>query len=151
MPEGGALTLLADLIARMEQVASMQQEAMGAQRLPGSGNFAFRRMSGVLQVPVALTATTFEVPKTFFTEGPAKGATSFGVYNPNPCPVQLRGSKSQVAFPTDQDGWIPFPPGFWGVFSTQYPDFMSARAIIYPWFEQPAQFAPLWLTYGGGA
>lgn len=166
MPHEGALTRLASLATLMQQqseqiaeqteqialLAQMQRDAMGAQRLPGSGTYAFRRTSSILRVPVALQPTEFLVPDGFFgPAGSGKDATSFSVFNPNPCCVQLRGSPGATTLPpTDADGWIPFPPLFWGTFSTQFPTRMSARIVPYAWLPTPSEPAPLWLTYGGG-
>lgn len=100
---------------------------------------AFRRMTRALPVtvvntPTAQNATT--VPDGFIL--PSYNA--FGVFNPNTCCVGLRGTSRPTGQPiptvpllAQSDGldWL-LPPGFWGVFSTQYPFFMSAIALSMP-------------------
>jgi hypothetical protein len=126
-------------------------ESMGAQRLPGSGTFAFRRITDPLQVPVAATATRFDVPPEFFAEGgPGYQTTTFLIVNPNTCYVRLRGTSSgDFKAVNPRMGWL-FPPGFVGAFSTQYPVAMSALAVAMPGVPLPTEFVPLDLIYGGG-
>ncbi|KQT08521.1 hypothetical protein ASG40_11625 [Methylobacterium sp. Leaf399] len=142
---------LRDVVTALQGVSASMQEAMGAQRLPGSGTYAFRRITDPLQVPVAATATQFDVPATFFAEGGAGyQTTTFLVVNPNACYVRLRGTTSGPFRPvTPKMGWL-FPPAFVGAFSTQYPIFMSAMAVPMPGVPLPTEFAPLDLIYGGG-
>jgi hypothetical protein len=139
-------------VEQLGAVSAAMRESMGAQRLPGSGTYAFRRMTDPLLVPVGLTATEFEVPAGFFEEGgPGFGSTSFYVVNRNPCFVRLRGtSKSHKMFQavTAATGWC-FSPGNHGPFSTQYPVKMSA--MFAPGLPAPAEFQPLEVSYGGGA
>lgn len=148
---GGALTLMNSLVARMEALAAMQAEAMGAQRLPGSGLFAFRKMTEPLMLEVGPSVTKFDVPAGFFdANGPGFQATSWFVVNPNECWVRLRGTTSGSYVPVAANtGWA-FPPGFAGVFSTQKPIFMSTLAVAKPGRPLPSEYAPLELIYGGG-
>jgi hypothetical protein len=138
-------------VEALQDVSTALQESMGAQRLPGSGTFAFRRITDPLQVPVAATATKFDVPDGFFAEGgPGYQTTTFLVVNPNACYVRLRGTTSGPHRPVSpRMGWL-FPPGFVGAFSTQYPVTMSALAVPMPGAPLPTEFAPLDLIYGGG-
>lgn len=142
---------LRDAVAALKGVAASMQDSMGAQRLPGSGTFAFRRITDPLQVPVAAEPTKFDVPADFFAEGgPGYKTTAFLVVNPNMCWVRLRGTSSGPHRPVSpRMGWL-FPPGFVGVFSTQYPVTMSAMAVAMPGVALPTEFAPLDLIYGGG-
>lgn len=148
---GAQLTAMQRMIAEMAAVAQMLQDSMGSQRLPGSGTFAFRRITDPLQVPVAVEPTRFEVPTGFFDEGgPGYKTTAFLVANPNMCWVRLRGTSSGPHRPVSpRMGWL-FPPGFLGVYSTQYPVTMSAMAVAMPGVPLPTEFAPLDLIYGGG-
>jgi hypothetical protein len=124
-------------------------------------SFAFRRMTRALLVPVVNTptpGTALKVPDGFIK--PSYNA--FAVFNPNTCAVGLRGTSR----PTGQvspisplivyDGggvdW-EFTPGFFGVFSTQDPFFMSAAATslpIAPDVPADAALVPLRLWYGIG-
>jgi hypothetical protein len=121
---------------------------------------AFRRMTRALPVAVFNTPTAQNVttvPDGFIL--PSYNA--FGVFNPNTCCVGLRGTSRPTgqAIPTipllaQSDGldWL-LPPGFWGVFSTQYPFFMSAIALsmpIAPDVPADAGLVPLRLWYGMG-
>lgn len=140
------------LVETLQLVAAAMQESMGAQRLPGSGTYAFRRITDPLQLPVKAEATRFDVPETFFAEGgPGFGTTTFLVVNPNPCYVRLRGTSGTGPHRpvTPKMGWL-FPPGFVAAFSTQYPVSMSTMAVAMPGVPLPAEFAPLELIYGGG-
>lgn len=123
-------------------------------------SIAFRRMTraiavAVVNIPSEANATT--VPAGFIQ--PSYNA--FGVFNPNTCCVGLRGTSRPTGQPdptkpllaqTDGLDWL-LPPGFWGVFSTQYPFFMSAIALSMPIApDVPADSAlvPLRLWYGMG-
>lgn len=64
---------LSQLVAALEKIAGAMQDSMGAQRLPGSGTFAFRRMTDPLQLEVGLEPTRFDVPPGFFDEGGPAG------------------------------------------------------------------------------
>lgn len=138
-------------VGGLQEVAAAMQDSMGAQRLPGSGTFAFRRMTDPLMLPVAAEATRFDVPEGFFDEGgPGFQTTTFLVVNPNACFVRLRGTTSGEHRPvTPTTGWL-FPPGFVGCFTTQRPISMSTLAVAKPGFPLPTEYAPLELPYGGG-
>lgn len=144
---------LRDVVTALQGLAANAQESMGAQRLPGSGTFAFRKTSDlILKVPVGIQPSRFVVPEGFFEEG-GQGhlATSFYVKNDNTCAVRLRGSTNQFR-PVDEDhGWPPFDPGFTAVFSTRYPVLMSAMAVATPRFPTIGEWlVPLEISYGGG-
>lgn len=121
---------------------------------------AFRRMTRALPVAVVNTPTVQNattVPDGFIL--PSYNA--FGVFNPNTCCVGLRGTSRPTgqSMPTvpllaQADGldWL-LPPGFWGVFSTQYPFFMSAIALsmpIAPDVPADGALAALRVWYGMG-
>jgi len=148
---GDQLQFLQKLIGEMAAVAQMMHESLGAQRLPGSGTFAFRRVTDPLILSVGPQASKFVVPEGFFAEGgPGYQATTFLVVNANACYVRLRGTTAgafQAVTPTT--GWL-FPPGFVGCFTTQHPIFMSTMAVPMPGFPLPAEYVPLELPYGGG-
>lgn len=143
---------LRDTVTQLQAVSSAMQDSMGAQRLPGSGTFAFRRMTDPLMLPVGSDPLRFDVPDGFFDEGgPGYQSTTFMVINPNLCYVRLRGTSGNGPHVpvTASTGWL-FPPGFVGCFSTQKPRSMSTLAVPMPGFPLPNQFAPLNLPYGGG-
>lgn len=115
----------------------------------------FRRMTDPLLLPVAPTATQFNVPDGFFMpEGPGFGSLSFWVCNANNFWVRLKGSGNgalntgSYTAVTATTGWL-FPPGFTGSFSTQYPLFMSTISIARQGL--PAGSGVLEVSYGGGA
>ncbi|MEN3212242.1 hypothetical protein PUR23_19720 [Methylorubrum populi] len=138
-------------VGGLQEVAAAMQDSMGAQRLPGSGTFAFRRMTDPLLLEVGPQAMRFDVPAGFFDEGgPGFQTTTFLVVNPNACFVRLRGTTVGEHRPvTPTTGWL-FPPGFVGCFTTQRPISMSTLAVAKPGFPLPTEFAPLELPYGGG-
>ncbi len=142
---------LRDAVVQLQAVSGAMQDSMGAQRLPGSGTFAFRRTTDPLQLPVGPQAMRFDVPAGFFDEGgPGYLATTFLVVNPNACYVRLRGTTTGEHRPvTPTTGWL-FPPGFVGCFTTQKPISMSTLAVAMPGFPLPAEYVPLELPYGGG-
>ena len=71
-------------VGQLQAVAGAMQDSLGAQRLPGSGTFAFRRMTDPLMLPVGPEAIRFDVPDGFFDEGgPGYQSTTFMVINPN--------------------------------------------------------------------
>lgn len=123
-------------------------------------SIAFRRMTRALAVPVfnvPTEANAVKVPDGFIL--PSYNA--FAVFNPNVCSVALRGTSRPTGTPapttpllaqTDGLDWL-YPPGFWGVFSTQYPFFMSAIALstpIAPDVPADSGLVPLRLWYGVG-
>lgn len=120
------------------------------------GVFPFRRMTKALLVPVATTATSFQVPSGLIKPD----YNAFCIVNPNVCWVGLRGTSAvnnEGQAPTeaimasqDGDDWL-FNPGHFGVYTTQHPFFMSAIALSMPGYELPDTFVPLRLYYGYGA
>lgn len=142
---------LRDSVGQMQAIAAAMQDSLGAQRLPGSGTFAFRRMTDPLMLQVGPQAIRFDVPGGFFDEGgPGYLVTTFLIVNPNACYVRLRGSNTSTHVPvTPTTGWL-FPPGFVGCFTTQRPISMSTLAVAMPGFPLPTEFVPLELPYGGG-
>ena len=123
-------------------------------------SFAFKRMTRALLVPVVNTptaATALSVPTGFIK--PSYNA--FQIFNPNSCVVGLRGTSRPTGQPVPTsplivyDGGVDweFPPGFVGVYSTQYPFFMSAAAMTvpaYPDVPGDSGLLPLRLMYGIG-
>lgn len=107
-------------------------------------NFCFRRATDPFLLTVGPTAQKFDVP----VDLKAAGYTSFCVVNPNPFWVRLRGSNITYAAVTSTTGWM-FPPGFFGIFSTQYPEFMSAMSVTAQGLT--AGTGVLEVSYGGGA
>lgn len=120
--------------------------------------FSFRRMTKALSVPVVNVpsqATALEVPDGFIKPS----YKAFMVFNPNVCVVSLRGTsqapgqpKPTVANLAQDDDWN-FTPGFVGVFSTQNPIWMTAKAFatpIYPVVPPDNQLVPLKVFYGIG-
>lgn len=130
------------------------QDSMGNLRVPGANNYAYRRYTECFQCAVKATPFATKLPDGFFGPGgPGEGTTSFSVVNLNPFPVQIKGSQGSTGLlPSDTSGWIPYPPFFFGTFTTQYPDFIATRVIQYPWFTypDPTTYAPLWFNWGGG-
>jgi hypothetical protein len=111
-------------------------------------SFAFRRMTDPLLLPIATTATKFDVPDGYFRgAGPGAGAQSFWVCNANNFWVRLKGSTGTYVAVTDTTGWL-FPPGFVGAFSTQFPQFMSTMAVTRQGLT--AGTGTLEISYGGG-
>jgi len=123
-------------------------------------SIAFRRMTRALLVPVVNapnSQTAYKVP-----DGIIKPSyNAFAVFNPNVCTVGLRGTSRPTGQPVPTaplvayDGGVDweFPPGFWGVFTTQYPFFMSAAAVslpIAPDLPADGALVPLRLWYGVG-
>lgn len=106
--------------------------------------FPFRRVTDPFVLNVAPTAQRFDVPMDL----KSAGYTSFYVVNPNSFWVRLRGSQGSYVAITETTGWL-FPPGFAGVFSTQYPEFMSAMSVTRQGL--PAGTGTLEVSYGGGA
>jgi hypothetical protein len=97
-------------------------------------SFSFRRGSDPFQLSFDATPIKFDVPSDFFVTGAGKGATSFCIVNPTKYWVRLRGSgdgQTQTGSyvpVTATTGWL-FPPGFWGVMSTQFPRYMSVMSV----------------------
>ena len=95
---------------------------------------AFRRVTDPLQIPVGPVAQRFDIPRGFIPSD----AESFWVVNSNPFWVRLRGSGTNSINGTLMSGvyadvigteglgtgWH-WPPGFIGVFGTQFPRYVS--------------------------
>lgn len=106
---------------------------------------------------VGLEAVTTPIDRDLLVR---KKCTSFHVVNPNPFYVRLRGSSGEGDDIGEGEGWL-WPPGFVGVYSAQYPSFVSAIAVARPGFpiaDASGAFlyegtaAPIELAYGiGGA
>lgn len=107
-------------------------------------SYPFRRSTDPYQLAVDVSAQKFDVPMDI----KAGGYTSFLVVNANPFWVRLRGSNGSYVAVTETTGWL-FPPGFFGTFSTQYPEFMSAMSVARQGI--PAGTGILEISYGGGA
>lgn len=111
--------------------------------------FPFRRLTEPLLLPVGPESQTTAVPSGFIPQG----AKSFLVVNRNPFWVRLRGANAATSsnpaglVVTPDTGWL-FPPGFWGVFSTQQPEFMATISV--PFMGIPAGTGTLEVSYGGG-
>lgn len=118
----------------------------------------FRRMTRALLIPVSATASSYSVPDAYIRPE----YDSFLVINPNQCWVGLRGTswtdesqpKPTIALMADDDGadWL-FPPGHVSVWSTQFPEFMSAMALPMPGYSLPPAdgYTPLRVYYGNGS
>lgn len=119
----------------------------------------FLRSTNPWVMPVALTATKFEVPDNYFTTGPGTGLSSFWIMNPNLFWVRIIGSGNYdtgTYVPvTDYDGANPgwlYPPGFFGAFATLFPRYISTLAVaeqgVAPTIVSRSRVE---LSYGGGA
>ncbi|KQM18383.1 hypothetical protein [Novosphingobium sp. Leaf2] len=88
------------------------------------------------------------------------GVTSFGVVNSYPIWIRLLGTPMGATEPAkanEHDGWL-FPPGHFGIYSTQFPMGLSCIAVTRPNFptydDSGALLYPdaaLELFYGSGA
>lgn len=107
-------------------------------------NFSFRRATDPFLLTVGATAQRFDVP----IDIKGSGYTSFCVVNPNSFWVRLKGSNGNYSPVTSTTGWM-LPPGFFGIFSTQYPEFMSAMSVTAQ--GMTAGTGVLEVSYGGGA
>lgn len=129
--------------------------------------FAFRRLTDPFLIPT-LPGVASQVEIGIDFRENQQNFTSFCVVNSFPIWVRLRGSGrvAQIgardgAAPTfkpveDGRGWL-FPPGFMGVFSTQYPKWVSGMAVERPGFPiKDDEGNPLYpnavleLSYGRG-
>ena len=117
-------------------------------------NFPFQRMTDPLLIPVGPTPSQLLVPNGFFTSTNGR-YSSFLVVNKNRCSVRFHGfSYASSASPylvTATTGWS-FPPGHFGVYTTQYPDIISCIAEDSPlWpLADVTSFVPLEASYGYG-
>lgn len=142
---------LIEATAALTRLCEMMQESMGAQRLPGSGNFAFRFMGDPECCDVGPEPIRHNFPEGYFEEGGAGYlSTSYLVVNPNLCWVRLRGTaKGRHLVAAPGKGRL-FAPGLTAVFSTLKPISVSTLAEAKPGFPLPSEYAPLELYYGGG-
>ncbi|TKD50215.1 hypothetical protein [Sphingomonas baiyangensis] len=119
-------------------------------------NAPFRRNLSVS--PIMVPATD---EPSYVAVGPLpNGVTSFGVVNSYPVYIRLLGTSMGDETPNDAGeglGWL-FPPGHFGIYSTQFPAGVSAIAVERPGFpihdEEGALLYPeaaLELFYGSGA
>jgi hypothetical protein len=116
----------------------------------------FRRMSDPVQVSIGPTAQVTMIPPDRLKD-PANGTplSSFYVVNPNNVYVRAKGftNVADCTNPgvTPTTGWL-WPPGFVGIFSTQFPVCASAMAVPMPGFPITASttYAPLEWSYGPG-
>lgn len=95
--------------------------------LSSTGTIPYRRLTDPLILPVAVTSTRTAVPASFIPQE----ATSFRVTNPNAFWVRLRGATGPAAATLSigaTEGWL-FPPGFSGIFTTQFPEAMATIAV----------------------
>lgn len=122
-------------------------EAVGAE--------PFRRWTDPVLIPVGLTASSVPVPMAYTGGAAQTGYNAFFIVNPNACFVRLKGFNDVNAakgLVTATTGWL-FPPGFAGVFGTQYPSYMSAMAFDTPAYPLAniSTFLPLEISYGQGS
>ncbi|TXN36346.1 hypothetical protein [Methylobacterium sp. WL7] len=116
----------------------------------------FRRMSEPVMVQIGPTPQTTMIPAASLKD-PMNGLplSSFYVVNPNSVYVRVKGFSNAADCAnigvTETTGWL-WPPGFVGVFSTQYPFCASAMAVSKPGFPITASttYAPLEWSYGPG-
>lgn len=95
--------------------------------LSNSGTIPYRRLTDPLMLAVATTSQRTQVPPGFI---PAE-ATSFRITNPNPFWVRLKGFTGPAASSgtiSATEGWL-FQPGFSGVFTTQFPEYMATISV----------------------
>ena len=116
----------------------------------------FRRNLSVSPIPVPATdeASYVEIGRL------PEGVTSFGAVNSYPIYIRLLGTAMGDATPnmaSEGNGWL-FPPGHFGIYSTQFPKGVSAIAVDRPGFpihdddgELLYPEAHLELFYGSGA
>lgn len=95
-------------------------------------NFPFRRNLSVspIMVPAGKAASVITLGTL------PKGVTSFGVINSYPIYIRLLGTPmgaEQASLAKEGDGWL-FPPGHFGIYSTQFPKALSCIAVSRPGF-----------------
>lgn len=120
-----------------------------------SRNFPFRRNTAVS--PIMIPAT--DEPSQMAVGPLPSGVTSFGVVNAFPVYMRLVGSSEASGFVPAEDwmGWC-IPPGHFGIYSTQFPKWVSCLAVArpgYPIYDAEGDLlypeAKLELFYGSGA
>lgn len=133
--------------------------------MPSSNNFPFRRTTDPFMIPATDVASQVSIGTELVG---TKGLTSFSMVNSYPIWIRLKGSgvirlttgtMSGTFSPVEEGkGWL-IPPGpFFGVFTTQYPVWVSCLAVARPGFPiKDGSGALLYpeavveLAYGGGA
>ncbi len=130
-----------------------------------SNNYPFRRRTDPFLIPATNVASQVQIGTPLIG---TKGLTSFLMVNSYPIWVRLKGS-GVVKLTTGQmtgsfepvqegQGWLIPPAPFFGVFTTQYPVWVSCLAVARPNFPIFAQNgvtllypdAAIELSYGGG-
>jgi hypothetical protein len=116
----------------------------------------FRRMSEPVQLAVGPTAqATMVPPERLLDPASSQRLSSFYVVNPNQVYVRFKGYSTTADCAnlsvTPSTGWL-VPPGFVGVFSTQYPMCGSTLAVSMPGYPITGSttYAPLEWSYGFG-
>lgn len=116
-------------------------------------NFPFRRNTafGPILVPAGFEPSSVAVGVM------PDGITAFAAINSYPVWMRLVGGAMGPVSVTDDTGWL-FPPGFFGIFSTQSPRWVSCVAVDRPGFpiadENGDPLYPdarLELLYGSGS
>lgn len=138
------------ILALLLCLLSVPAFAQSTQSIP------FRRMSDPVQIQVGATAQPTMVPPERLKD-PATGQplASFYVVNPNNVWVRAKGfanaADCQNVGVTETTGWL-WPPGFVGIFSTQYPVCASAMAVSVPGYPVTGSttFKPIEWSYGFG-
>lgn len=95
--------------------------------LSSAGTIPYRRLTDPIMLNVGTTSQRTQVPAGFI---PAE-ATSFRITNPNPFWVRLKGFTGPTAANgtiSATEGWL-FQPGFSGVFTTQFPEYMATISV----------------------
>ena len=115
-------------------------------------SFAFRRYTDpfVIQVSPTSAATQVTIKGDPKAPSPERGS-SFMFVNPNPFCVRLKGSRDDAGgfVPVTEDtGWLILP-GEKSVWSTQYPDYVSAMSVSLGSYDQ-AGTGRLEMSYGTG-
>lgn len=112
---------------------------------------AFQRATPPIIFAVTTSATRQDIPAGFFTTPPGMNAQSVWIMNPNLFWVRLAAGSGAYNAVTDWNGANPgslLPPGFFGAFSTTYPDWLSSLSV-----EQQGLAAGtgrIEFSYGGG-
>jgi hypothetical protein len=116
----------------------------------------FRRMSEPVQLTVGTASQPTMIPPEKLVDPVSnQRLNSFLVVNPNQVWVRYRGFNNaadcQNIGVTPTTGWL-VPPGFVGVFSTQYPVCGATMAVSMPGYEikTTTTFAPIEWHYGFG-
>lgn len=119
-----------------------------------NNNQAFRRFTEPIICPVDVTAQKTILPANFFTTAPGLNSQSFYIVNPNNFWIRLKGSGNALTGTGDYvavtatTGWL-FGPGFIGVFSSQFPLYLSFLSVTFQGL--PAGIGVAEISYGGGA